>query len=118
MVSSIKFFLFAGPLKSPLIKYPMGSPVGLNSFSFKVILGPVAEANKLQRAEEVVQNQLRFFKLVAHFLLTVQHYFFLFITNSITAEIMHITEALIIREFSFCEIPIKKSPTNITKKKI
>ena len=31
---------------------------------------------------------------------------------------MHIIIALMISEFSFCEIPIKKSPTNITKKKI
>ncbi len=33
-------------------------------------------------------------------------------------EIAHMTNALYIRTFSFCEIPIKKSPTNITKKKM
>ena len=31
---------------------------------------------------------------------------------------IHITKAAMISEFSFCEIPTRKSPTNITKKKI
>jgi hypothetical protein len=47
-----------------------------------------------------------------------KYYFLLFITNIIAEEIIHITIALMISEFSFCEIPIKKSPTNITKKKM
>ena len=45
-------------------------------------------------------------------------YLFLFIANIIAEEIMHITKAAMISELSFCEIPIKKSPANITKKKI
>ena len=47
-----------------------------------------------------------------------KYYFLLFIANINAEEIIHITKALMISEFSFCEIPIKKSPTNITKKKI
>lgn len=31
---------------------------------------------------------------------------------------IHMTNALMISGFSFCNIPIKRSPTNITKKKI
>ncbi len=33
-------------------------------------------------------------------------------------EIIHMTIALMMSEFSRCEMPIKKSPTNMTKKKI
>ena len=47
-----------------------------------------------------------------------KYYFFLFIANINAEEIRHITKAAMISELFFCEIPIKKSPTNITKKKI
>ena len=46
-----------------------------------------------------------------------QNYFLLFNIKIKVEEIIHITIALIINEFSFCEIPIKKSLINITKKK-
>jgi len=48
----------------------------------------------------------------------LKYYFLLFIANINAEEIIHIAKALMINEVSFCEIPIKKSPTNITKKKI
>jgi hypothetical protein len=47
-----------------------------------------------------------------------QNYFLLFIANIKTEEIIHITNALMISEFSFFETPIKKSPTNITERKM
>jgi hypothetical protein len=46
------------------------------------------------------------------------YYFLLFITNINAEEIIHITKAPMISEISFCEIPIKRSTTIITKKKI
>lgn len=42
---------------------------------------------------------------------------FLFSMNIRAAEIAHMITAPMMSEFSFCEIPIKKSPANITKKK-
>src|SRR5688500_12316403 len=48
----------------------------------------------------------------------LKYYLLLFMANIIDEEIMEITTALMISALSFCEIPIEKSPTNITKKKI
>ncbi len=48
----------------------------------------------------------------------LKYYFLLFIANINAEEIIHITKAPMISELFFCKIPIKKSPTIITKKKI
>ena len=48
----------------------------------------------------------------------LKYYFLLFSANINAEEIIHITNALMISELFFCEIPIKHSPINITKKKI
>ncbi len=48
----------------------------------------------------------------------LKYYFLLFIANIITGVIAHITKAAMISALSFCIIPIRKSPTNITKKNI
>ena len=49
---------------------------------------------------------------------TMHNYFLLFNANINAEEIRHITKAPVISELFFCEIPIRKSPTIITKKKI
>ena len=48
----------------------------------------------------------------------VKFYLRLLIANIITDETMIITTAAMISAFSFWEIPINRSPTNITKRKI
>lgn len=48
----------------------------------------------------------------------LKYYFLLFSANINAEEIIHITKAAMISELFFCKIPITKSPTNITKKKI
>lgn len=48
----------------------------------------------------------------------LKYYFLLFIANINAEEIIHMTKAPLISELFFCEIPIKKSPTIIIKRKI